>query len=146
MRPRPDVIATAPPAASPIVWRTKFDPAITADLVSWTNPHGRITNSDLELAGSLLHHEAAAQCFDVRERTILSKTDNTPTLFWQRKGSTTSTGAPAYLLRAQALHQRHHRYIPRHDFIAGITNQMGDDASRLHNLSDDQFLTHFNST
>jgi hypothetical protein len=74
----------------------------------------------------------------------LSKTDNTPTLFWQRKGSTTTTGAPAYLLRAQALHQRPHRYIPRHDFIPGIANDMSDDASRLHHLSDAKFLTHFN--
>jgi len=139
----------SPPHAStthPVVWRARFDPAITANLVSWNNPHGTITNSDLELAGSLLHHEAAAQCFDVRERTILSKTDNTPTLFWQRKGSTTSTGAPAYLLRAQALHQRHHRYIPRHDFIAGLDNSMSDDASRMHDLTDAEFLTHFNST
>jgi hypothetical protein len=114
-------------------------------------PRGTVTNtSDLELAGSLLHHEAAAQCVDVRERTILSKTDNTPNLFCQRKGSTTSTGgAPAYLLRAQALHQRHHRdklYIPRHDFIAGLGNSMSDDASRLHDLTDSEFLAHFNST
>jgi hypothetical protein len=131
--------------AHPIVWRTRFDPAITSQLASWTNPHGAINNSDLELAGGLLHHEAAAQCFDIRERTVLSKTDNTPTLFWQRKGSATTQGPPAYLLRAQALHQRHHRYIARHDFIAGRHNGMSDDASRLHHLTDAQLLTHFNS-
>jgi hypothetical protein len=57
--------APRPPNAStarPIVSRAPFDPATTAELVSWTNPHGTVTNSDLELAGSLvLHHEAAAQ-------------------------------------------------------------------------------------
>jgi hypothetical protein len=51
-----------------------LDPATTAELISWTNPHGTITKSNLELAGSLLHHEAAAKCFDIRERTIISKT------------------------------------------------------------------------
>lgn len=136
----------APSPLSPIVWRAQFPPDITADLVSRTHPHGLITNSDLELAGSLLQHEAAAQCFDIRERTILSHTDNTPTLFWQRKGSTTTTGPPAYLLRAQALHQRHHRYVPRHDFLPGLANAMSDDASRLHHLSDADFLTYFNCT
>jgi hypothetical protein len=128
----------------PIVWRATFAPDIVADMVSWENPSGSITNSDLELAGSLLHHEAAVQNFDVRERTLLSRTDNTATLFWQRKGSTTTTGAPAYLLRAQALHQRHHRYVPRHDFIPGHANSMSDDASRLHHLSNAAFLEHFN--
>jgi hypothetical protein len=129
----------------PVVWRATFPPDITASLVSWANPAGTITNSDLELAGSLAHHDAAVQCFDLRERTILSKTDNTPTLFWQRKGSTTTTGPPAYLLRAQALHQRHHRYVPRHDYLPGVENLMSDDASRLHHLSDAALLTHFDS-
>ena len=45
-------------------------------LITEANPHGTITNSDLELAGGLLHLEAAAQCFDVRGRTLLSRTDN----------------------------------------------------------------------
>lgn len=56
-------------------------------------------NSDLELAGGLLHLEVAAQCFDIRERTIISKTDNLATLYWQCKGSTTSERVPSYLLR-----------------------------------------------
>jgi hypothetical protein len=101
-------------------------------------------NSDLELAGSMLHHEAAVQCFDVRERTTKSSTDNTPTLFWQRKGSTTTTTAPAYLLRVQAIYRRFHRYVPLHDFLAGDQNSMADDASRLLHLSALQFLTYYN--
>ncbi|EJK67861.1 hypothetical protein THAOC_11042 [Thalassiosira oceanica] len=34
-----------------------------------------------------VHLEALAQTFDVRERTLLSKTDNLNTLFWQRKAA-----------------------------------------------------------
>ena len=130
----------------PIVWRMSFPKHVQQKLSSFKNPTGEITNSDLELAGSVLQHEAATQTFDIRERTIYSRSDNTPTVFWQRKGSTTTAGPAAYLLRMQALHQRHHRYVPRHDYLEGVNNKAADDASRLTHLSDDEFLTHFNST
>ena len=134
------------PFCSPIVWRVTWPKTISAALVSRDNPTGTITNSDLELAGAFLHHACAAACFDIRERTVKSSTDNTPTLYWERKGSTTTTGPAAYLLRLQALHQRFHRYIKQHDYIPGPDNKMADDASRLHHLSRQQFLTHFQST
>ena len=134
------------PFCSPIVWRVTWPKTISAALVSRDNPTGTITNSDLELAGAFLHHACAAACFDIRERTVKSSTDNTPTLYWERKGSTTTTGPAAYLLRLQALHQRFHRYIKQHDYIPGPDNKMADDASRLHHLTRQQFLTHFQST
>jgi len=152
--PNPEAVprpcrATTGPAASPpppIVWRMDFPKATVSELVTWKNPKGAITNSDFELAGNFVQHECAVQNFDIRERTILSSTDNTPTLFWSRKGSTTTVGPAAYLLRLQSYHQRYHRYVPRHDFLAGSRNVMADDASRLQHLSDVDFLTHFNST
>ena len=137
---------TAAPSSDPIVWRLQWPQDIIDSLVTEDNPAGTITNSDLELAGGLLHLEAIAQHFDVRERTILSKTDNLATLFWQRKGSATSTKPPAHLLRLFGIHQRFHRYVPRHDYISGISNPMADDASRLFHLSDSQFLSYFNTT
>jgi hypothetical protein len=140
----PEVTAS-PAVAAPVVWRTAFPPDIVADLVTFENPKGTITNSDLERAGSILHHEAGVHCFDVRKRTLKSSTDNTPTLYWQQKGSATTTSAPAYLLRVQAIHRRYHRSIRLHDFLAGTENTMADDASRLHHLTHPQFLTHFNS-
>jgi len=143
--PRPKGHPTTP-TLGPIVWRMPFPQQIRDQLASFKNPKGPITNSDLELAGSLIHHEAAAQCFDVRERTTKSDTDNTPTLFWQRKGSTTTSGPAAYLLRLQSYHQRFHRYVPRHDFLSGERNVMSDDASRLLELSNKALLQHFNST
>ncbi len=57
------------PTPVPIVWRTRFPQCISDDLVSFKKPHGTITNSDLELAGGIIQDEAAAQCFDIRERT-----------------------------------------------------------------------------
>jgi hypothetical protein len=135
-----------PTAPVPIVWRMRFPKRIADDLVSFRNPHGSITNSDLELAGGIINDEAAAHCFDIRERTTKAGTDNLATMYWHRKGSVTSSSATAYLLRIQALHQRYHRYHPLKDFIPGESNTMADDASRLHHLSDPAFLNHFNST
>ena len=84
--------------------------------------------------------------YDIKERTILGNTDNLATLFWERKGSVTSTTLPAKLLCLQVLHQRVHRYVPRNDYITGKENQMSDDASWLVELTDVEFLTHFDKT
>ena len=91
----------------PMLWRQQFTQAIQKELVSFDNPTGKISNCDLELAGSVAHADVIAQFTDVRERTLQHLYDNTPTVYWQRKGSTTATGPPAYLLRIQAIHQRH---------------------------------------
>ena len=133
------------PLPNPIVWRLEWPKHIQDALVTEDNPFGTLTNSDLELAGGLLHLEAIANNFDVRERTILSKTDNLATLYWQRKGSATTTAPPAHLLRLFGIHQRYHRYVPRHDYIPGKSNPLADESSRLFYMNDSQFLTHLNS-
>ena len=86
------------PALNPIDWRCKWPTHIQDALVTEDNPFGTLTNSYLELAGGLLHLEAIANNVDVQERTILSKTDNLATLYWQYKGSATTTAPPAHLL------------------------------------------------
>ena len=134
------------PAFNPLVWRARFPPHIQAALVSTSNPHGRITNSDLELAGQIAQLDVLAQHSDCRERTVSTLTDNISARSWQRKGSTTTLGPAAYLLRLQALHQRHFRYLNQPDYIPGPANAMADDASRLWHLSDHAFLLHLNST
>ena len=136
--------ATEPHA--PIVWRLEWPTDVKAALITEANPKGTITIADLELAGGLLHLDVLCTHFDVRERTILSKTDNLATLFWQRKGSATTENVPAHLLRLFGIHQRVHRYVPRHDYIAGKSNPMADDASCLFHLTNPQFLSHFHST
>ena len=130
----------------PFVWRLKWPEHIVQQLITDKNPLGTISISDLELAGGLLHLDALAQAYDIRERTVLSKTDNLATLFWQRKGSTTTDKVPAYLLRLFGIHQRYHRYVARHDYLPGGSNKIADDTSRLFSLTDEQFLTYFNHT
>lgn len=125
----------------PVLWRLKWPQHIIDQLVTTENPNGTVSNSDLELAGGLLHLEAIAQCFDVRERTVLSKTDNLNTLFWQRKGSSTTEKVPAHLLRLFGIHQRFHRYVPRHDYLSGPSNPVADATSRDFHLSWSELLT-----
>jgi hypothetical protein len=130
----------------PTLWRARFPPEVQAQLVSDQNRHGTITNSDLELAGTIAHQDILVQLLDCRERTIGVLNDNIPAVSWQRKGSTTTTGAAAYLLRLNSLHQRHFRYLSQADYIPGPANAMADDCSRLWHLSDSQLLSYFNST
>jgi hypothetical protein len=130
----------------PLLWRFQWPPEIQRELITSDNPGGSISISDLELAGGILHLDVICQEYDVRERTLLSKTDNLAALFWQRKGSTTSQAAPPYLLRLLGIHQRLHHYVPRHDYISGESNPLADAASRLFHLSNDDFLTHFAHT
>jgi len=127
-----------------MVWHHQWPQDIATCLITNKNPHGTITISDLELAGGLLHLDVLCQCYDVCECTILSKTDNLATLFWQCKGGTTSEKIPPHLLRLFAIHQLLHCYVPHHNYISGSSNPLADDASHLFHLDDSQFLTHFN--
>jgi hypothetical protein len=98
----------------PLLWRLRFPAAVQQNLVSTTQPNGTVTNSDLELAATIIQHDAVCHSYDVREQTIHTGTDNRAAQAWQQKGSTTTNAVPAFLLRLQAIHQRYHRYIPLH--------------------------------
>jgi len=119
----------------PVLWRHPWPQWVRDALVSTSNPHGTISNSDLELAGGLMHLDCLAQTFDIRERTVLSRGDNLNTTFWERKGNTTTDSVPAFLLRLFGIHQRFHRYVPRFDYLAGKSNLVADALSRDFHLS-----------
>ena len=104
-------------------------------LVSSNNPTGTITNSDLDLAGGLIHLESITQTFNTREHTVVSKGDNLNTTFWERKGSTTANSPPAYLLQLFVIHQRYHRYVPRFNYITGQFSHVASALSRNFHLS-----------
>jgi len=61
---------------------------------------------------------------DTTERTLLSKTDNLATLFWQQKGSAIANNASSQLLCLFGIHQRYRRYVPRHHYISGTSNPL----------------------
>ena len=68
------------------VWRLLWPDDIAKDLVSFRKPHGRITNSDLELAALVLH-EAISPLVSHSSawRAPTTGSDNTPTVSWTFK-------------------------------------------------------------
>ena len=129
----------------PLLWRQPFPEAVQNLVVSADNRKGRITNSDLELAATIASQYVLASSQDIALATTHTFCDNTPAVAWQNKGSTTSTGPPAYLLRIGALHQRQHRYLAKYQYLPGAVNTMADDASRKWDLTDEQLLTRFDT-
>lgn len=120
------------------LWCSPFPHTLTSKLVSFTDPSGTVTNSDLELAATLVQHEGCVHTSNVRKCTTHTASDNTPAVAWQHKGS-------AHLLWLQALHKQFHRHHLTFDCLPETLNRMADDASHLWHLSDSELLTHFNS-
>jgi hypothetical protein len=132
------------PSERPILWRAPFPADIQARVVSFDNPTGDITNSDLELTGAVAQHDVVAQTWDVRHTTVATRNDNTPTVGWTLRGSVSREGPVAYLLRLFALHRRAYRYTTAIAHLAGDMNRMADDCSRLWHLTDSQLVSYFN--
>jgi hypothetical protein len=130
---------------APTLWRTLFPSQVRERLVTRENPHGDLTNSDCEQAATVLHMDVMANELDLREVTVGSVSDNGATVSRYFKGSKTTAGPASSLCQLAALHQRYYRYCHELSFMAGKTNAMADDASRLFHLTDTELLSHFNS-
>ena len=120
-----------------------FHPEVQAALVSHSNPYGTITNSNLEHAVVICQTAVMANDHDVRHCTILTGTNNTPTISRVNKGTVTSEGPAAGLCHLACAHQRHHRCCLKVGFLPGEVNVMSDDSSRMQHLSDTELLSHF---
>ena len=129
-----------------LLWRVPFPDEVQRQVVSEANPRGQITNSDLELAGTIMHQHVKNNLYDREGETDHTLCDNTPTVAWRTKGSTTTTKVTAYLLRIAAMQRKHFKTNNQISYITGDDNRMADDASRLWQLSDDELLTYFNLT
>ena len=132
--------------AEPIVWRHPFPVEIQSCWFSDVNPRGAITNSDAELCGLIGGHDVCAQNYNVRHQNITTYCDNTSSVAWSLKGLISRDSLVAYLLRLLALHHRFYRFVSTVTHIAGNTNYMADDTSRLWKPSDKELLEHFNFT
>ena len=66
-QPQPRAPATSPETVGvhPIVRQAHFTTDVTSQLVSWGNLEDQVTNSDLELVGSVIHHACMANSFDI---------------------------------------------------------------------------------
>ena len=67
------------------------------------------------------------------------------TMWWQRKGPTTSASAPTHFLRNQALHQQFFCYVTGHGFVRVVDNKISNFPSRSAHISESQILHHANT-
>jgi hypothetical protein len=123
------------------VWRQKFPPNVTARLTSFTNPCGDITNSELELAELVVGHHTQQSHIPCQYTNTTIATDNTPTQAWVAKGSTTSAGPPAFLLRLLAQDFRAAGAHVTPVYTPGNTNTIAAFLSRSFHLDDADLLS-----
>ena len=96
------------PGHPPTMWHATFPHDIRESIVSFNNPLGDITNSNLEQASILAQADVAASLYDLRELTLSTLNDNSTTISCNRKGAITSNQAAAYLCHLSSLHCQHH--------------------------------------
>jgi hypothetical protein len=70
-----------PDTGPPLLWRLPFAEDIQRRLMSWEDPTGGITNSDLELAGTILHQDVLGIAHDLTSKTAHTFCDNIPAVF-----------------------------------------------------------------
>jgi hypothetical protein len=134
-------------SASPTVFRLAFPPQIKAQLVSANNPTGKLTNSDFELAALIAGTAMLLQHSPTHLGSVWFGSDNVAAVSWCQRGSTSSTGPNAHLLRWLAkLTQDHEISLHAHS-VPGSSNNLADFCSRSFHLQDHDFLqalnTHF---
>ena len=128
---------------TPIVWRYRFPPEITAALVSSSNPSGTINNSMLELIATIAHEAILCALPTPHPFTVLSGSDNTSAVAWLRRASLTTEGPLSSLLHLRARLRRANRLNATVASVPGVDNVLADFASRSFDLSDPVFLSTF---
>jgi len=132
----------------PIVWQVPFPMEILKEIVSLANPHGKITNLDLEMAGLLLQWLVLEQFADLAHTHVACWCDNIPTIAWASCLLSTKSPTAAKLLCILALHMLACQSSPlTTQHVPGIENKMADFASqsfKLHTKTE-EFLTIFHT-
>jgi hypothetical protein len=138
----------------PIVWRLEWPADIHQRVVSFANPGGTITNSDLEMAAMLVQYLVLEHLVDLRHVHVAAWCDNTPTVSWTNKLSSSRSRIAGRLTRALAMRIHANEASPLISVsIAGDNNRMANVASRtfhrntastaMFQISDNEFLHTF---
>jgi hypothetical protein len=85
------------PNGIPYLWRHPWTPSDAARLVTFANPAGDHSINDLELAGHVAHLWLALPLM-LPLNTILNGSDNSTSIYWIRKGSTSTSKTAGALL------------------------------------------------
>ena len=129
----------------PIAFRWQFPTTIRNQLISSSNPSGNLSNSDLELAAIIAGTAMLQNHANTSASTLYLASDNTPAVSWCTKGSTSSIGANAYLLRHLAQLTRMDNCSLEIVSVPGNTNTIADFCSRSFALTDQAFLRALNA-
>ena len=119
-------------AVPPTVFRLEWPKDIQNNIVSFTNPHGTVNNSDLEMAGLLFLWLAMEHvCPTINGAHIALFSDNSPTVHWVQRMASRSSTIAMQLIRALALRLQLMQASPLTPLhIAGVQNAMTDIPSR----------------
>ncbi len=137
------------------MFRDEWPEDIKTDLVSFKNPRGRITNSDLEMAGLvLLWLVMEAVCGELWQKRVALFSDNDPTVSWVRQLASRHSQVAAQLVRSLALWVKMNNACPLTPVhIPGEQNIMTDIPSgsfgsrpEWHCHEEEELLTLFNSS
>ena len=100
-------------ACTPTVFRLEWPADIKADINTQRNPKGRITNSDLELAGLLLLWLIMEEVCPLTLACHCGLfSDNQPTVHWVKRMASKSSAVAGQLIRALALRLKLNRVSP----------------------------------
>jgi len=128
---------------------------VTKDIKTATNPEGRITNSDLEMAGLVLLWLTMEEvCGPLEEKRLTLFNANSPTIGWATKLASKRLTVAEHLVQAIALRAKQQKACPftpihitgKRMAIADISSRSFGSNPAWHCKSDDELLTLFNST
>ena len=125
-------------------WWVQWTADIVSDLVTWGNPVGGITNSDLELAALVLHESCfPIVCSRPEWHATSTGSDNTPTVGWCFLEASTGNPIVADLLCIRADMNSGALLTPSVFYHPGLLNTMADNSFHCFDLSDNNFIYFF---
>ncbi len=97
----------------PTIFRWQWPPDVTKDIKTATNPEGRITNLNLEMAGLLLLWLTMEEvCGPLEEKHLTLFNDNSPTIGWATKLALKRSTVAGHLVQAMALRAKQQKACP----------------------------------
>ena len=115
-------------------------------MVTWENPTGGITKSDLELAALLLQESCSPlACSRHAWHAPSTGSDNTPAVSWCFRETSTVKPFVADILRIRSEMNSRSLLTPSIFYHPGPLSTMADDVSRRFYLPDNKFLSFFRS-
>jgi hypothetical protein len=140
-------------ACTPVVFRWEWPEDIKQDIKTFSNPSGRLSNSDLEMAGLvILWLVIEGVCVDLREKRVTLFSDNSSTVGWVTRLASKRSVVAEQLIQVLALRLKSTHTCPQTPLhIEGIRNKIADIPSRLFGSnpttcnSDADLLTLFNN-